>query len=157
MNMNRSGSLVSSGRVPGVLTALRLGTVPFYLVSLLQPHAVLLSWAAVAATHFALQRAVKGPASVSTAAAAASLASIAGEATEGGDGEGDKGGGGKGRGGGGVVVAEGLGPEDYELLSYLGQRMADKRRPDVAEALRGLADKIKAGGAGGAGGGGGHH
>lgn len=56
--------LAAGARVPGIIAALRLSAVPIYCVALLQPHAVLLSWVAAAASHYALQSTFSRPTSV---------------------------------------------------------------------------------------------
>ena len=58
-------SLLSSpclARVPGVLTALRIVTLPIYCLSLLQPHATLLCWGTIALSHHLLQATLSRPA-----------------------------------------------------------------------------------------------
>jgi hypothetical protein len=44
-----------TARVPGILAALRIMSVPYYCITLLQPQAVLLYWATVSLIHHALQ------------------------------------------------------------------------------------------------------
>ncbi|GAX79742.1 hypothetical protein CEUSTIGMA_g7183.t1 [Chlamydomonas eustigma] len=50
-----STDLTAGARVPGILAALRIMAIPYYCISLLQPQAVLLYWATVSLSHYALQ------------------------------------------------------------------------------------------------------
>ncbi len=135
-----------AARVPGVLTALRIITLPYYCVALLQPHATLLCWGTLSASHYVQQAILASP----TWAARAGLPDVllpasvlplsgTGEAAASGTetsrpSEQDAAGG---------VGGEVLHGGDAELLLFLGRRYAKRRKAEAAASCFRLALQLR--------------
>ena len=131
----------TAARVPGVLTALRLITLPYYCIALLQPHATLLLWGTLSASHHALQLLMSSPVWAARAGMPAVLlppqqSAPAQPENEQGlvEAEGPPGGSGQ--------VAMSAAAQDAELLLFLGKRYERRRRTEAAAACFSLALKL---------------